>query len=192
MGGSKQPKWPGQHPARGGAGPKVFLREFYYRRPLNLLEARHIAIELMTKHGIYPEWDFKYDRSKIRHGQARDTIVHGKPVKQITASRYITELSSEEGFRDTILHEIAHVLVGLHHMHDKVWLKKAKAIGSSGKEFTEEELGHIASLAKYHWVCEDGYHPIRYSNKVLTPGTFVCRDHPSAQIHMVEVALAVA
>jgi hypothetical protein len=153
---------------------------------LDLLRARSIAIELMTQHGIFPEWDFKFDNSRIRHGQAREKTVHKKPVKQITASKPITLLSSEEGFRDTILHEIAHVLVGIDHQHDKVWHDKALEIGSMGKEFTDEEMGHIATLAKYHWVCVEEYHPIHYSNRVLTK-RLRCPDHPNATIEMVDM-----
>jgi SprT-like family len=154
---------------------------------LDLLRARRVAIELMTEHGIHPEWDFKFDNSRMRHGQARETIVHKKPVKQITASKPITQLSSEEGFRDTILHEIAHVLVGLENGHNDTWHAKALEIGSTGKEFTPEELGHVATLARYHWVCTDGYHPVRYSNRELTAGSFVCKEHPEAKIEMVDM-----
>lgn len=170
-----------------GPGRRCFIGSFTIGSHLDLLKARRIAIELMTEHGIFPEWDFKFDNSRMRHGQARDTIVHKKPVKQITVSKPITQLSSEEGFRDTILHEIAHVLVGLEHGHDKVWEEKAVAIGSMGKEFTNEELGHIATLARYHWVCNDGYHPIRYSNKQLAAGSFVCKQHPNAEITMLDM-----
>lgn len=159
---------------------------------MNLSTAKELAIELMTQHGIYPEWEFKFDRSRIRHGQAREVTLRGRPVKQINASRYITELSTEEGFKDTILHEIAHVLVGLEHMHDEIWLKKANAIGSTGNVFTEEELSHITSLSKYHYVCVETYHPIKWSNRVLDTSRFVCSEHPDAEIKMVEVALAVA
>lgn len=41
--------------------------------------------------------------------------------------------TTEKEIRNTILHELAHVLVGSHHDHDKVWKTVALKIGCDGK-----------------------------------------------------------
>jgi SWI/SNF-related matrix-associated actin-dependent regulator 1 of chromatin subfamily A len=40
--------------------------------------------------------------------------------------------TEEQQFKDTILHEIAHAIVGPHHGHDEVWRGKAVEIGCTG------------------------------------------------------------
>jgi len=47
----------------------------------------------------------------------------------ISLSRYLISLNGEEEVRETILHEIAHALVGYSHGHDRVWKLKAMEIG---------------------------------------------------------------
>lgn len=146
----------------------------------------------MTEHGIYPEWDFKFDRSRTRHGQAREATVRGRKVKEISLSKHLVDLCPKERVKDTILHEIAHVLVGLEHGHDKVWETKALAIGSTAKQFADEDIEMVAHLSKYHYVCLENYHAVRFSNRVLDINKFVCTEHPEAEIRMVEVPLSVA
>lgn len=85
-----------------------------------------MARRLMADHELHG-WTVVADRAKTRAGVCR----FGK--RQIGLSRPLTELHSEEEVRDTILHEIAHALVGPEHGHDRVWRAKARAIGSSGE-----------------------------------------------------------
>jgi len=53
--------------------------------------------------------------------------------KQIVLSKYLLELGSNEEVMDTILHEVAHAIVGpdVEH-HGKEWLAKSKELGCSG------------------------------------------------------------
>lgn len=149
---------------------------------MELEKARHLAIELMTQHGVYPEWDFKFDRSKVRHGQARRLTVRGREVKEITLSRYITELNEESSVRDTILHEIAHVLVGLEHGHDRVWEAKALSIGSIAKQWTDHDLDVIANLAPYTYKCNATGHIVRRSHRPIGTLSMLCKSHPDSEI----------
>ena len=46
---------------------------------------------------------------------------------------------------DTLLHEIAHALVGRRHHHDAVWRAKAREIGCTGQRC------HSVSFASTRW-----------------------------------------
>jgi predicted SprT family Zn-dependent metalloprotease len=93
---------------------------------VEILEARRLAVDLMRRHGL-TSWRLVFDNAKTRAGICRSA------PKEIGLSRVLTALHSEAEVRDTILHEIAHALVGPAHGHDAVWRAKALAIGSSAK-----------------------------------------------------------
>lgn len=80
---------------------------------------------LMNRHGL-TDWTLTLDRAKTRAGACRYRS------RQISLSAHLTRLHSEAEVRDTILHEIAHALVGAKHGHDEVWRATAQRIGSSG------------------------------------------------------------
>ncbi len=80
------------------------------------------AERLMSQHGL-DGWSFQYDDASTRAGACRyDTRV-------ISIARQYCLQASEEELTDTILHEIAHALVGWEHRHDAVWKRKALEIG---------------------------------------------------------------
>ena len=73
-----------------------------------------LARNQMNKHGLV-DWALDLDYAKVRAGACffRE--------KRISFSRNFIKKSSEEDIQDTILHEIAHALVGPKHGHNKVW-----------------------------------------------------------------------
>jgi predicted SprT family Zn-dependent metalloprotease len=83
------------------------------------------ALELMAQHGL-KGWRFTFDHSTRRAGSCRYRD------KLITLAFDLARTGSDEDIRDTILHEIAHALVGRKHNHDAVWKAKAREIGCSG------------------------------------------------------------
>jgi predicted SprT family Zn-dependent metalloprotease len=87
--------------------------------------ARGEMLGLMDYHDL-EGWSFDWDRAVRRRGQCNHTD------RQITMSRRLTELATYEEARQTMLHEIAHALVGPTHGHDRVWLRQARAIGYTG------------------------------------------------------------
>lgn len=99
---------------------------------MNLYDARGRAHELMLEHGLVG-WSFEFDRAVKRRGQCR----YGD--KTITMSRRLTELASPEEAEQTMLHEIAHALVGPGHGHGAVWLRQARAIGYEGHRTSRRE-----------------------------------------------------
>jgi predicted SprT family Zn-dependent metalloprotease len=93
---------------------------------MNLQRAQMMAEDLM-RHYHLAGWAFRFDRSLMRLGYCESDI------KRISLGRYATEVNSEEQVLMTIVHEIAHALVGGRHGHDEIWRAKAIELGHSGK-----------------------------------------------------------
>ena len=87
--------------------------------------AARTARALMDEHGLHG-WTFDFDRARVRAGACH----FGD--RRITLSRVLTAAHGEAEVRETVLHEIAHALVGPRHGHDQVWRARARAIGASG------------------------------------------------------------
>jgi len=94
------------------------------------LQAYNLARNLMNEHGLR-EWSFKFDRAKRRAGCCK----HSR--KTITLSPHYVERNDYEEVKDTILHEIAHALVGHKHHHNWVWRAKAREIGAKPQRCTQ-------------------------------------------------------
>jgi predicted SprT family Zn-dependent metalloprotease len=99
-----------------------------YKPPImKLNEAKDLAIQLMTKHGIVQQgWRFEFDNAKRRFGCCKYRS------KRITLSVYLTELNEMSRVKNTILHEIAHALCPKEG-HNEVWRAKAIQIGCDGE-----------------------------------------------------------
>ena len=112
-------------------------RETAVTRPLGM--AIDLAIELMDVHGLVG-WRIKLDHARRRAGQCDFTN------KTISLSRLYVRHADIDHIRDTILHEIAHALVGPRHGHDAVWRQKAREIGCTAKRC------HSLSFARAKWM----------------------------------------
>ena len=86
------------------------------QRARKLLEQHHLS-----------RWSFHFDNARKRAGSCQ----YGTHV--ISLSYEFAKHAPEEEIHDTLLHEIAHALVGKTHHHDDVWRAKAIAIGCSGR-----------------------------------------------------------
>lgn len=94
---------------------------------MQLTEAKNLAIQLMNQHGLINQnWSFEFDNAKRRFGVCRFNS------KRIGLSKHLVGLNDEARVTNTILHEIAHALVGPGHGHDNVWRRKAIEIGCDG------------------------------------------------------------
>ena len=63
----------------------------------------------------------------------------------LSFSKHAVLSFDDDQFKDTVLHEIAHALVGPEHGHGNVWRQKAIEIGCSGRR-------HCDSFAERKWV----------------------------------------
>lgn len=91
-----------------------------------LAAIKSLAARLFAKHGL-SGWSFDFDHATRRAGCC------DYRRKRISLALQFVRQVSEEEILDTLLHEIAHALVGKKHNHDAVWKAKAQAIGSSGE-----------------------------------------------------------
>lgn len=87
---------------------------------------RKLAETLLAEHGL-AGWGFDFDHATRRAGCC------DYRRKRISLALQLARRASEEEITDTLLHEIAHALVGKKHNHDAVWRAKAQEIGSSGE-----------------------------------------------------------
>ena len=104
----------------------------------------NLARSEMDKNGLV-DWKLDLDHAKVRAGACffRE--------KKISFSRNFIKNSNDSDIYDTILHEIAHALVGPKHGHDIVWKKMAKNLGCSAKRC------HNFEFSNYNWIryCEN-------------------------------------
>lgn len=108
-------------------------------------EAINLATDLMKEHGL-GDWRIKLDHARRRAGQCD----YNK--KEISLSRHYVRYAEMDHIRDTILHEIAHALVGPHHGHDAVWRQQARAIGCTATRC------HTLNFSHARWImrCPNG------------------------------------
>ena len=109
-----------------------------------LESVQSLARSLLREHGL-KRWVFGFDHSTRRAGCCN------YQAKRISIALDLAANGSENDIRDTLLHEIAHALVGRRHHHDAVWNTKALEIGASG------ERTHRLQFSKPRWsvTCEN-------------------------------------
>lgn len=102
----------------------------------------------MRRHGLNG-WSFGFDRARRRAGQTNYTD------RIITISAPLTELATRHQVTDTILHEIAHALVGEGHGHDAVWRNAARRIGATPRRVVDRDYPQIPG--RWQAVCPAGH-----------------------------------
>ena len=117
---------------------------------MNLDDARNLATTLMMEHGLQAQgWTFKFDNAKRRFGECR----HGH--KTLSLSQSLVILNDEARVGATMLHEIAHALVGPRHGHDAVWKRKAIELGDDGERYYDTAT--VKPSAPLRVVCPGGH-----------------------------------
>lgn len=115
---------------------------------MELIKAETLARNLINQH-LGDKWHFKFDRAVRRFGCCCHTD------KLITLSKKLVELNDESQVTDTILHEIAHGLVGMGHGHDKIWKQKCIEIGAKPERcYSTKEVKTPTRYYKYKLVCD--------------------------------------
>lgn len=103
---------------------------------MEITAALALGRRLLREHGL-DDWRVVADHAKTRAGACRFR------TKTISLSRPLTALHDEELVRDTILHEIAHALVGPTHGHDRVWRATARQIGCTGERLVSADAPRV-------------------------------------------------
>ncbi len=100
---------------------------------MELEAARSLARSHMDRHGLQ-QWHFRFNARKRTCGLCHHAI------RLIELSGYFTQMNSEAEILDTILHEIAHALVGVRHGHNAVWKRKALELGCKPKSCADASV----------------------------------------------------
>lgn len=93
---------------------------------MQLSELTILAEQLLQQHGL-DDWTFTYNKNKRRLGVCRQHL------KRIELSQFYVERNPEPHIMDTLLHEIAHAIVGVEHGHNQIWKEKCIELGCAPK-----------------------------------------------------------
>ena len=107
--------------------------------------ALDLGAELFALHEL-TDWRLTLDHARRRAGQCD---YHNKVI---SLSRHYVRYADKDHIKDTLLHEIAHALVGPRHGHDAVWRQKAREIGCTATRCHNLEFSH----AKWIMRCPNG------------------------------------
>ncbi len=127
------------------------------QRQAQLDEIARMADELLARHHLR-HWRFIFDDARTRGGMcsSRDQI--------ISVSKQFCLSGAAAQIKDTLLHEIAHALVGPNHGHDEVWRAKALEIGCTAERTLNAKITQPRFIMSCH-VC--GWHQTRHKRQRL-------------------------
>ncbi len=117
-------------------------------RECTLADVETLARRLFARHqaqsGLGTRWTFGFDLSTSRAGVCR----YGETRIDLAVSYCLRATRAD--IENTLLHEIAHAIVGARHGHDAVWQAKARQIGCTA------ERCHDVTHTVARWVGECG------------------------------------
>lgn len=128
---------------------------------MEISSALALGRSLLRDHGL-EHWRVATDRAKTRAGVCRFG------ARTISLSAPLTRLHDESEVRDTLLHEIAHALVGPAHGHDDVWRRKAVEIGCSGQRTVDAGSPQVEGPWRGECPSGHGYTRHRRPRRVLS------------------------
>jgi predicted SprT family Zn-dependent metalloprotease len=132
---------------------------------LQFREVRKLALGLLMAHGLHG-WSFAFNWRKRSMGLC--AFSH----RRIELSVHFVERNNHAEILDTILHEIAHALVGPGHGHDAVWKTKCIEIGAKPLRCGEADMPESRWHARCG-ACGKSFH--RYRRPKRLRGWF-CQD----------------
>ena len=146
---------------------------------IDITERPH-AFALSLGHDLFKQyhlddWRLVLDHARRRAGQC------DYRNKTISLSRHYVRHATQDHIKDTLLHEIAHALVGPNHGHDAVWRQKARQIGCTATRCHKLEFAEAKwtmrcpngcfevsrHRRKSHMVCAKCKTPVIYEHNVM-------------------------
>ncbi len=108
-------------------------------------EAQALGEKLLRDHGL-DDWRFAFDRARSRLGACH---FHRRTI---TLSRHLVALNGRAEIEETLLHEIAHALVGPGHGHGPAWQRMARRIGIPPRARADADVR--LPIPRWALVCE--------------------------------------
>ena len=139
---------------------------------MSLTEIQILGNQLLRAHevksGLEPGWQFGFDLAPSRGG------VRKYKEKQLSLSITYCLKASRAEITDTVLHEIAHAIVGPRHGHDAVWKAAAARIGCTAERC--HQVKH--TLPRWHGRCgcEKKWERQRLTRRTRTWICATCKD----------------
>lgn len=120
---------------------------------MNIQQTYDLVVDLLKQHGLREKgWTFAVSRGKSLLGSC------AYKTKTIKISKYLIQLGTDEEVRKTVLHEIAHALVGGKAGHGHLWRAKCRQIGLMNPErcsVVSYDVPHKVELVcTYHGVLD--------------------------------------
>lgn len=124
---------------------------------MTINQALTLARKLMKNHSELRLWSVTTNKRKSAFGVCNYT------KRQIELSMLLVPVMTDEGIKETIIHEIAHALTPDHH-HDRVWKAKCIELGGTGnrcggsEKYMDGEKGREINeqkMAKYTLTCPE-------------------------------------
>ena len=128
-----------------------------------------LAKDLMQQHGLIG-WRFGWNSKRSSFGTCKY-----RP-KVIELSKLLTPLRPKDEVINTILHEIAHALVGIGHHHDEVWRRKFVSLGGDGKRCSSLDNVDKSQIGGNNWVaiCVNGHVHVKFRQPTRTASCGQC------------------
>ena len=121
---------------------------------MDRLEAQKLALNLMADAEIIRDgWTFGWLGQKTR---SRCGLCNHS-TKTISLAPLFVDLNDLDSVRDTVLHEIAHVLAGYEEGHGKLWKRFALDLGATPRATMPQDEVAMPATESYKWeaVCRD-------------------------------------
>jgi predicted SprT family Zn-dependent metalloprotease len=143
---------------------------------MDVKDVRRLGRELMDQHGL-AGWQLVLDRAKQRAGVCR------YDSRTIGLSAALMQLYDEAQVRETVLHEIAHALVGPGAGHGPQWLAMARRIGSTGERCVPQDAPRVTGA----WVgtCGAGHAVAMHRRPRRVRSCTVCHPRGFSEEHLI-------
>lgn len=117
-------------------------------------------------------WRLEFDMYRLRAG-----VCYGDGSKRISLSIFYlnSPVVGPYDVAETILHELAHAMVGTYNGHNHIWKCVAQQIGSYGEEFCRKIFNPYKYAVICHKGCMHGRHQL--VRKTYTGGKARCPRH---------------
>lgn len=136
---------------------------------MTFTEVRDLGYEYMMLHGLTDlDWRFGFNDHKRTLGMCY------YKKKRIEVSQELVRSGNVEQIRETILHEIAHALVGPHKAHGQEWRAMAIKVGAKPVACADGAVPPTGRGAKYKADCPCGIPHYRYRKPKRPDGKFYC------------------